>query len=239
MLATVVNVILVLIGSAAGLLFKNFISDRLTTALTHALGLCTVGIGVSNMLGTQDMLCVIVCMVIGTAIGHAIDLERRLEGAGDLLKAKLIKGKSGSRFTEGFVTAFLLYCVGAMSITGSIEAGLNHNYKIIISKGVLDGVTSISFAAAMGIGVAFSVIPMLLYQGGITLLAGWVGPYLPEAVITEMTAVGGAMIVALSVNMLELGREKIKVGNMLPAMFLPIAYIPLAEWLSGFTKVGI
>ena len=172
-------------------------------------------------------------MVIGTTIGHAVDIEGRLEGAGDLLKAKLIKGNSGSRFTEGFVTAFLLYCVGAMSITGSIEAGLNHNYKIIISKGVLDGVTSVSFAATMGIGVAFSVIPMLLYQGGITLLAGWVGPCLPEAVITEMTAVGGALIVAMSFNMLEPDREKIRAGNMLPAMFLPIVYIPLAEWLSG------
>lgn len=234
MLATVINVILVLLGSAAGLLFKNFISDKLTAALTRALGLCVLGIGISSLTGTQDMLCVIVCMVAGTAIGHAIDIERRLEGAGDLLKAKLVKGNDRSRFTEGFVTAFLLYCVGAMSITGSIEAGLNHNYKIIISKGVLDGVTSVSFAAAMGIGVAFSVVPMLLYQGGITLLAGWVGPYLPEAVITEMTAVGGALIVALAVNTLELGREKIKVGNMLPAMFLPIAYIPLADWIGGF-----
>ena len=231
MLATVVNVILVLIGSAVGLLFKNLISDKLTAALTRALGLCVLGIGIGSLTGTEDMLCVIVCMVIGTVIGHAIDIERRLEGAGDLLKAKLIKENSNSRFTEGFVTAFLLYCVGAMSITGSIEAGLNHNYKIIISKGVLDGVTSVSFAAAMGIGVAFSAVPMLLYQGGITLLAGWVGPYLPEAVIREMTAVGGALIVALAVNTLELGKEKIKVGNMLPAMFLPIAYIPLANWI--------
>ena len=231
MLATIINVILVLIGSAMGLLFKNLISERLTSALTRALGLCVLGIGISNMLGTRDMLCVIVCMVIGTVLGHAIDIEGKLEGAGDLLKAKLIKGDSKSRFTEGFVTAFLLFCVGAMSITGSIEAGLNHNYKIIISKGVLDGVGAVSFAAAMGVGVAFSVVPLLLYQGGITLLAGWVGPYLPEAVITEMTAVGGALIVALAVNMLELGKEKIKVGNMLPAMFLPIAYIPLAEWI--------
>ena len=233
--ATIINVILVLIGSTAGLLFKNLISDSLTAALTHALGLCTVGIGVSSLIGTQDMLCVIVCMVIGTAVGHAVDIEGKLEGAGDFLKAKLTKGGSNSRFTEGFVTAFLLFCVGAMSITGSIEAGLNRNYKIIISKGVLDGVSSVSFAATMGIGVAFSVVPMLLYQGGITLLAGWVGPYLPEAVITEMTAVGGALIVALAVNLLELGREKIKVGNMLPAMFLPIAYIPLAEWIGGLT----
>ena len=234
MLATVINVILVLIGSAVGLLFKNLISDRLMSILTHALGLCVLGIGISNMTGTQDMLCVIVCMVIGTVIGHAVDIERRLEGAGDLLRAKVAKGEGGSRFTEGFVNASLLFCVGAMAITGSIEAGLNHDYRIIVSKGVIDGVTSVSFAATMGIGVAFSVIPVLVYQGGITLLAGWVGPYLPEAVITEMTAVGGTLIVAIAVNMLALGREKIKVGNMLPAIFLPIAYIPLADWIGRF-----
>ena len=101
-----------------------------------------------------------------------------------------------------------------------------------MSKGVIDGVTSISFAATMGVGVMFSVIPLLLYQGGITLLAGWVGPYLPDAVITEMTAVGGALIIAIAINMLELSKEKIKVGNMLPAIFLPIAYIPISNWLS-------
>ena len=233
MLATIINVILVLLGSAAGLLFKNLISDRLMSILTHALGLCVLGIGISNMTGTQDMLCVIVCMVIGTVLGNAIDVERRLEGAGDLIRTKIVKGEGNSRFTEGFVNASLLFCVGAMAITGSIEAGLNHNYEIIVSKGVIDGVTSISFAATMGVGVAFSTIPLLIYQGGITLLAGWVGPYLPEAVITEMTAVGGTLIVAIAVNMLELGRTKIKVGNMLPAIFLPIAYIPLANWLGA------
>ena len=234
MLATIINVILILLGSAAGLLFKNLISERLMSILTHALGLCVLGIGISSMIGTQDTLCVIVCMAAGTVLGHAIDIEGRLEGAGDLLRARLLKGGGGnSRFTEGFVSAAVLFCVGAMAITGSIEAGLNHNYEIIISKGVIDGVTSISFAATMGVGVAFSTIPLLVYQGGITLLAGWVGPYLPEAVITEMTAVGGTLIAAIAINMLGLGREKIKVGNMLPAMFLPIAYIPLAEWLAG------
>ena len=234
MLATIINVILILLGSAAGLLFKNLISERLMSILTHALGLCVLGIGISSMIGTQDTLCVIVCMAAGTVLGHAIDIEGRLEGAGDLLRARLLKGGGGnSRFTEGFVSAAVLFCVGAMAITGSIEAGLNHNYEIIISKGVIDGVTSISFAATMGVGVAFSTIPLLVYQGGITLLAGWVGPYLPGAVITEMTAVGGTLIAAIAVNMLGLGREKIKVGNMLPAMFLPVAYIPLAEWLAG------
>lgn len=231
--ATIINVILVLAGSAAGLLFKNLISERLTSVLTHALGLCVLGVGIGYITGTADMLCVIVCMVIGTVIGNAIDIERRLEGAGDLLRVRLIKGDGGSRFTEGFVTASLLFCVGAMAITGSIEAGLNHNYEIIISKGVIDGVTSVSFAAAMGAGVAFSALPLLLYQGGITLLAGWVGPYLPQAVITEMSAVGGTLIAAIAINMLSLGREQIKVGNMLPAMFLPIVYIPAANWMAG------
>lgn len=230
--ATIINVILVLIGSAVGLLCKNLIHEKLMSAITHALALCVFGIGAGNLIGTRDMLCVIVCMVVGTVIGNAIDIEGRLESAGNALRAR-IRGSGNSRFTEGFVNASLLFCVGAMAITGSIEAGLNHNYEIIISKGVIDGVTAISFAATMGIGVAFSVIPLFLYQGAITLLAAWVGPYLPAPVITEMTAVGGVLIVGISINMLALGREKIKVGNMLPAMFLPIAYLPLADWLSG------
>lgn len=233
MLATIINVALVLLGSIVGLLFKNLISERFMSILTVALGLCVAGIGISSMISTQDTLCVIVCMVIGSLIGEAIDIEKRLEGAGDLLRSRLIKGEGNSRFTEGFVTASLLYCVGAMAITGSIEAGLNHNYSIIISKGVIDGVTSISFAAAMGVGVAFSVIPLFLYQGAITLLAAWVGPYLPAEVITEMTAVGGTIIVAIAVNMLQLGKSKLKVGNMLPAIFLPIVYVPLSNFLAG------
>ena len=233
MLATIINVALILVGSAIGLLFKNLISDRLMSIITHALGLCVLGIGISGMVGTKDMLCVIVCMVAGTVIGELIDIERRLEKAGDLLRAKVAKGDGDSRFTESFVNASLLFCVGAMAITGSIEAGLNHNYEIIVSKGVIDGVTSISFAATMGIGVAFSVIPLFVYQGAITLLAAWVGPYLPAAVVTEMSAVGGTLIVAIAINLLGLSQTKIKVGNMLPAMFLPIGYIPLANWLSS------
>ena len=232
MIATMINVAFVLIGSGLGLAFKNLISARLMAILPQALGLCVLGVGVSSMVGTEDMLCVIVCMVAGTVIGHAVDIEGSLEGAGNLLQVRMARGGGDSRFTEGFVTASLLFCVGAMAITGSIEAGLNHNYGIIVSKGVIDGVTAISFTATMGIGVAFSAIPLLLYQGGITLLAAWVGPYLPAAVVTEMTAVGGVLIVAIAFNMLGLGREKIKVGNMLPAMFLPIAYIPLAQWLT-------
>ena len=233
MIATIINAALILVGALAGLLFKNLISERLSNVLTSALALCVLGIGICGLITTKDTMCVIICMVVGTLIGEALSIERRLERAGELLRRKLAKEGGNSRFTEGFVTATLIYCVGAMAVTGSIEAGLNGNYSIIISKGVLDGVSAISFAAAMGVGVMFSALPVLLYQGGITLLAGLVGPLLSEAVVTEMSAVGGTIIVALGINMLGLGKEKIRAGNMLPAIFLPLLYLPLANWLAG------
>ena len=234
MFAVFFNMVTVLAGSILGLLLKNSFSPRVGQALMKCLGLCTLGIGMSALLGAGDTLCVIICMVIGTALGEWIGIERRMEGLGEALKLKLIKGDGGeNRFVEGFVTATVVYCVGAMSINGSIAAGLEHDYSVIISKSVIDGVSSITFAAAMGVGVAFSSVSIFLYQGGITLLAGVVGPYLPGPVITEMSAVGGAIIVGIAMNLLELPKEKIRVGNMLPAIFLPILYVPLSTALSG------
>ncbi len=234
MIATFINAGLILLGSILGLLFKRFISDRFTSVVTHALALCVMSIGISMAIKTADTLCVIICMVLGTLLGELLNIEKRLDGAGEFLRRKLIKNEDGnSRFTEGFVNAALLFCVGAMAISGSIEAGLNHNYSIIVSKGVIDGVSSITFAATMGIGVMFSVIPLIIYQGAITLLAAVVGPYLPPEVITEMTAVGGVAIMGIAINMMGIPNIKIKVGNMLPAIFLPIAYVPFTNWLSG------
>lgn len=233
MLATVINVVLVLLGSALGLLFKNRISARLTGALTTALGLCVLGIGVSSAVGTQDTLCVIVCMVIGTVMGEALNIEGRMEGVGEALRRRLRAGQGENRFVEGFVSASVLFCVGAMAVNGSLEAGINHNYAILVAKGVIDGITSVSFAAAMGVGVAFSVVPLFLYQGALTLIFSLAGPVLPAAVVTEMSAVGGTVIVAIAINMLGLGKEKVRVGNMLPAIFLPILYVPLSTWLAG------
>ena len=234
MIATFINAGLILLGSILGLLFKRFISDRFTSVVTHALALCVMSIGISMAIKTADTLCVIICMVLGTLLGELLNIEKRLDGAGEFLRRKLIKNEDGnSRFTEGFVNAALLFCVGAMAISGSIEAGLNHNYSIIVSKGVIDGVSSITFAATMGIGVMFSVIPLVIYQGAITLLAAVVGPYLPPEVITEMTAVGGIAIMGIAINMMGIPNIKIRVGNMLPAIFLPIAYVPFTNWLSG------
>ena len=230
--ATLINAALVLLGSLLGLLFKNHISQRFNSILVHALGLCVLGIGISSAIGTEDTLCVIVCMVVGTVLGEALRIEDRLDGAGNLLRKHLIRGNSGS-FTEGFVTASILFCVGSMAIMGAMEAGIHGDYTILISKGVIDGVTSITFASAMGVGVAFSVVPLILYQGGLTLLFTWVGPFLDSAAITEMSAVGGTIIMGIAMNMLGLGQGKIRVGNMLPAIFLPLLYLPLSQWLSS------
>ncbi len=232
--ATFINAALVLLGSVIGLVFRGKIPPRFTQLITAALGLCVLVIGVDAALDTADTLCVIVCMVVGTVLGELIDIERHMDGVGEFLKARLAaKGEGNARFSEGFVSASVLFCVGAMAINGSLAAGLRGDWSIIVSKGVIDGVTSISFAAAMGVGVAFSVIPLILYQGGLTLLAGAVGPYLSPELVAEMSAVGGLLIIGIAVNMLGLGKEKIKVGNMLPAIFLPIAYLPLREFLAG------
>lgn len=230
MLGVFINCILILAGSALGLLLKGKLPQRFLTVLVQALGLCVVSIGISSAIGTQDMLCVVVCLVIGTLLGEAIDIERRLDRWGEGLRTRFIKGEgNGSTFTEGFVTASVLFCVGAMAIVGSIEAGVHQDYSILVSKSVIDGVTSVSLATALGIGVAFSALPILLYEGGITLLAVLAAGVLQEAMVTEMSAVGGCIIIGIGLNMLKLPRSPLKVGNMLPAVFLPLAYLPLAE----------
>lgn len=233
MFAVFVNMALVLVGSAVGLLLKNRFSERMGQAVMKGLGLCTVGIGMSSLLGGKDTLCTIICVALGTILGEWLNIEKGMDDLGELLRRKLIKREGNSRFVEGFVNATVLYCVGAMSINGAIAAGINGDYSILISKSVMDMVSSITFAAAMGIGVPFAVIPILLYEGGLTLLAGVVGPYLSAAVITEMSAVGGAIIVGIGLNLLGASKEGIRVSNMLPAIFLPIAYVPLASWVAA------
>lgn len=234
MIASLINAILVFIGSALGLIFKARIKEKYSNAVIKGLGLCVGLIGLRSAFETQNILCVIICMVVGLMIGERLRIEDRLDGLGNLLKRKIIKKTENSRFTEGFMSATLLFCIGSMAIMGSMEAGINQDYSIILSKSVIDALTSITLAAAMGIGVFFSGFAVLIYQGILTLLAMWVGPFLPDAVVTEMTAVGGLLIVGLAINMLGLmGDKKIQVGNMLPAIFLPIAYIPLVNWLTG------
>ena len=234
MIAVFVNMATVLIGSLLGILFRNRLKASLQEALMKALALCTVVIGVSSAIATQDLLCVIICLVIGTALGEWIRIDDGIEHAGDFIKDKVLKGHvKENRFTEGFVSACILFCIGSMTIVGSLEAGINHNYSIIYAKSTLDFVSSMAFGAAMGFGVTCSALFVLVFQGGLTLLAGLVGPALSTEVVTEMSAVGGTILIGMACNMLGLGKERIKVANMLPAIFLPIVYFPAAHWISG------
>ena len=234
MFAVFVNVATVLVGSILGLLLKDRFSQRTGEAVLKCLGLCTIGIGMGNLLNGADTLGIIICMVVGTLIGEGLDIERKMDGLGELLKRKFVRGDAGSsRFVEGFVNATVLFCVGAMSINGAIAAGLSGDYSILISKSVMDGVSSITFAAAMGVGVPFAALVILIYEGGMTLLAGVVGPYLGAEVITMMSAVGGVIIVGIGLNMAASLKDHIRVSNMLPAIFLPIVYMPLVEVISN------
>ena len=232
--AVLVNMGTVLVGSLLGILLKNRLRESLQNAVMTALGLCTALIGISSAIGTADVLCVIICMALGTAIGELLRIHDGIESVGDVIKTRLLRGKaSGSRFTEGFVSACILFCVGSMTIMGSLEAGIHGDYSIIFAKSALDFVSSMAFGAAMGIGVTFSVFFILVFQGGLTLLAAVVAPYLSAAVVTEMSAVGGVILMGMAVNMLELRKEPIRVANMLPCIFLPLAYLPLSAWIGN------
>lgn len=235
MIAVFVNMGTVLCGSLIGILLRNHMKDSLQKALIIALALCTVLIGVSSAIETADVLCVIICMAVGTAIGEMLKIDDAIEHTGESVKKLVIKDNSrGGRFTEGFVTSCILFCIGSMTIVGSLEAGINHDYSIIFAKSTLDFVSSMAMGAAMGLGVTFAVLFIFVFQGGLTLLAGFIGPALSAEVVTEMSAVGGTILIGMAINMLELGKTRIKVSNMLPAIFLPILYFPILNLIRSF-----
>lgn len=234
-LGTIINTIAVLAGSALGLVLKGGLPKRFQDTVMGALGLCTMFIGISgaltgllaveeSALKTQETMMMIASLITGALIGEFLDIERRLEYFGEWCR-KLVSAKAGKiggmeTFVEAFVTSSLVICVGAMAIVGALEDGLNHNYSILFAKSVMDAVLCVVFAASMGIGVCFSALPIFVYQGGITLLAGLVRPYLTESVIGRMSFVGSILIFALGINLVF--GKKLKIGNLLPAMFMPL-----------------
>ena len=230
-LGTIVNVAGILAGCGVGLLLKGGLPKRLQDTISSAVGLCVIFVGISGALkgmmtvtagglDTRDTLVMVLCMVIGSALGEWIDIEDRLEQLGIWCKSKIPAGKASGTFVEAFVSSSLLFCVGAMAIVGALENGLTGSYDTLKAKSIIDGISSIVFASSLGVGVAFSAGAIFLYQGAISLLAGLLSPLLGDAVIAEMTCVGSLLIVALSLNMLNV--TKIKVMNLVPAIFLPI-----------------
>ena len=224
MLGTLINAALILAGTAVGLLLRRGLPERVKQAILMAMGLSTVLIGLMGAVKTTDTLGVILCMAVGTLLGSLIDLERQLDRLGRWVEHRLGQA-AGEGVSRAFVSTSLIYCVGAMAVVGSIDSGIRGDHTTLIAKGIIDGVTAIVFASTMGIGVGLSAVSVFVYQGTIALLAGLLSPVLTDAVVTEMSAVGGLLIACIGLNLIY--DKRIPVGNMLPAIFLPLAYLPL------------
>ena len=235
LLGSLVNGAAILAGSAVGLFLRfilrrssrrseseNGIGDRLQKIVMQGLALCTMYIGISGSLKGQNTLLAILSLVIGAVIGEILDLDGAMNRVGNWVQKKVTHPEEGAASTvaEGFVTASLLFGVGAMSIVGSLNSGLLGDHTMLFAKSLLDGVSSVVFSVSFGIGVPLSAIAVFVYEALITLGASVLAPLLSDAVIAEMTCVGSLMIIGLALNML--GLTKIKVTNFIPAVFLPI-----------------
>ncbi|MFP4031995.1 MAG: DUF554 domain-containing protein [Desulfococcaceae bacterium] len=223
MFGTFVNALAIVAGSLIGLLLRGGIPRGYAETVMQAVGLAVILIGLKGAMSSDALLLVIGCLAAGSLLGEAMAIEARLERLGSWMERRF--ARNGDGISQGFVAASLLFCVGSMAIVGSLESGLTGNHQTLFAKSVLDGVSSVIFASTMGLGVVFSAGSVLLYQGAVTLGAALVKPLLSPPVVAQMSAVGGLLIAALGFNLLEFG--KIKVGNMLPAVFLPVVWFAL------------
>ena len=231
MLGTIANALAIIAGSLLGLLFSRGIADNYKEIILSGVGLSVVLIGMKSALVSNDLMVVIFSVVIGALLGEGLKIETKLQAVGTFLEKKVAAKSSDTKsFARGFVTASLVFCVGSMAIVGSLESGLTGNHQTLFAKSVLDGVTSVIFASTMGLGVMFSAIAVFLYQGLITLTAGLMKNFLVPETIAQMTSVGGLLIMAIGFNMLKI--TTIRVGNLLPAIFLPLLYFALRQWFS-------
>lgn len=229
---TLVNAAAIVVGGLAGTLIGRRLPDRFKDIALQAMGLSIIIVGATGMmqglllptaagLDRKDLLLIIFSLTLGGLAGEGLGIEARMEHLGRWIQARTTQEGDG-RFVEGFVSASVMYCVGAMAIVGALEDGLSGNPSTLLAKAVLDGVLSIVFASSLGVGVVFSALPVLLYQGGITLLAGSVRIWLVASLIGQISAVGSVLIMAIGLNLLFPGR--IRVGNMLPAVLVPLAW---------------
>ncbi len=228
MIGTLVNIVAILVGGAFGLFLNKRLPDRFVNIFFQVIGLFTLFLGISMALETTHVLHMIMALVIGALVGEALQLQKGAEQISTLLKSKLNIGNE--KFTEGLLTAFLLYCIGSLTILGAIEEGVGEPPKLLYIKSLMDGVSSIALASGLGIGVLFSVVPLFIFQGGITLFALWFGDFFPEIMITEMSAVGGILLIGMSITILNI--KKINVLNMLPSLAVVIVLL----WL--FPEIG-
>ncbi|MDR3560980.1 MAG: DUF554 domain-containing protein [Negativicutes bacterium] len=224
MKGTLVNAAAVVVGSGIGLLVKKGLPQKCQQTIQQGLGLAVVLIGLQMAFKTQNIMIVIFSLTLGGLVGEALNIDGGLQRIGEWVSSRC--GDANSNVGQGFISASLVFCVGAMAIVGAIQEGLTGDATTLFAKAMLDGVTSLLFAATMGVGVALSALTILVYQGSITLLAGWFGGLLNDALVKEITAVGGILILGIACTMLEI--KKINVANLLPA--IPVAAIIARLW---------
>lgn len=226
MLGPVVNAIAIILGGLIGTFIIKGIPERYDEIIKKAIGLAIFYIGIKGALDNERVILLIISLVIGSIVGEFINIDKGMNTFGKYAEKKM--GFEEGKFAKGFILASLLFCTGSMAIVGSLNSGLAGNYEMLFAKSTLDGITSIIFASTMGIGVAFSAIPVFLYEGAITLGASFVKDWLTPEIIREMSAVGSLLIAALGFNFLEI--KQIKVANMIPAIFIPWIYIALESF---------
>ncbi|HWP69169.1 MAG TPA: DUF554 domain-containing protein [Rectinemataceae bacterium] len=230
MLATIINALAVLAGSIIGLVLRKGIQERYQKIIFTAAGLTSLTIGIQMALKTSHMLAFALALIVGGLLGTLLNIEGAVLGLGERLKRRFAKKSEGSTFAEGFLSASVLYCSGAMAIVGSFKAGTEGDYSIILTKSVLDGFMSIIFAGAMGPGVAFSALSILVYQGALTIMSVWVKPFVTDIMLAELTGIGGALVIMIGLSLLDI--KKFKTGDFLPALVvivllvLAFPYIP-------------
>jgi uncharacterized membrane protein YqgA involved in biofilm formation len=234
MLGTYVNIAAVGVGSILGILLRHGMSERFREILMQAIGLSVLFIGMATALSgllspESEALLFIISLALGGIIGEAVDIDAGMKKLGDRLQARL--GEGHGKVSEAFVTASLIYCVGSMAILGSIKSGLEGDHSILYAKSILDGITSVILASTLGIGVIFSVFPLLVYQGGITLLSSTLEPWIGEAVVREISNIGGILIFAIGINLLKI--REIRTANLLPALLIPPIYYLISGWLGS------
>jgi len=218
MLGTLINTGSVIVGSTIGLILHRRLPAKITTIVFQGIGLFTLFLGLTMATKTNNYLILIFSIVIGAIIGELLDLDLALNRLGKGLKEKV--GSDNAKFSEGLIAAFLLFCMGSMTILGTFEEGLGNKPNLLLAKSLLDGFAAVALSSGLGIGVIFSAIPLLIYQGSLTLLARWLGEFFSNVVISELTAVGGLMLIGLGINILEI--KAIKVVNMLPGLVVAI-----------------
>lgn len=230
MIGTILNIITVLVGSMVGIFFGARIPEKLKETVIAGMGLFTTAMGLQMFLKTENPLIVLGSLLIGTLLGEWWRIEDGLHKLGEILEQRFSREEDdgSNKFVRGFLTASLLYCIGPMAILGSIQDGLTGNYNLLAVKSVLDGFASIAFASTLGIGVAFSSLIILVYQGGISLMAAQLDAIVNASMMNELTAAGGVLLMGVGIsNLLEI--KKMRVGNMLPALLIA----PLIVWVLG------